>query len=433
MAKNNLFDQDLDLQGVASFVNASFETATTYPTAIASKTGGLYFNSTEKALRLNIDGSHWFSTVLFNGSSADVNYLAVFTPSTTNQISQFQGPDSGDALVQVSFDGSTNLIEANEINFTNFLDTAIYVDAVTNGDTRLVTSNAVFDAIAASATSLESIYLKLAGGSMTGDILITDYNRINFFDDTNYITSIDNSAVDINGKVLINLNIANNACLGISSTYLFPANTNVYDVGSSSKKFKDGYFGTTVFTPEVNGNGANLTLIGKDVAAKLVLDSNNVISYSNIIGDTANLRTLGASVNYWANLYSTIVTTNSLVLNSATGLTAVNAAIDDEALDTEIPTALSVWTLFHSIETIEGTAITDMEAVGLVTRHTAAIPYKSVSILYEENKSTINTITIHNTKKDDEITPDSAVKAFNDTPVLFLNSRLKNFFISTFL
>lgn len=65
MAKNNIFDQDIDLQGIAKILNLRLDVlSTAVGTGIDSKTGGAYFNSIDVNLRLNVDETNWYNTLL---------------------------------------------------------------------------------------------------------------------------------------------------------------------------------------------------------------------------------------------------------------------------------------------------------------------------------------------------------------------------------
>ena len=393
MAKDNLFDQDINLQGVSKIVNLRFDVLDSISgTPIQTKQGAAYFNTNEKSIRLNIDGTHWFSTVLFNGTPADVNYLAVFTPGTINQIEKLEGPDDGDALVQVSYDGSVSLVEPGTINFLNYLDEAIYVDSVINGDTRLVTSNAVYDYVQAAISSGTGDYLPLAGGTMLGDIIMNGVN-LTFKDmgDTYapiniYTTSAGELGSMFDAHLVVEFSDISSAMklvnyitgdfLLITDHGIFSDATAVSFCGTSDYPFTRGYI-NSAYVNTIYGNGisSKLTLIGGSNDTKIELGGDQVTVYDNILPSVNMSKNLGGASMRWQYGYFNYLKGFQLTLS--TGQTVIdisNTADIVEPASSSLLTESAIVSLFNTIKTIEGTDITDMSLVGMVTRYSGANP-----------------------------------------------------------
>ena len=381
MAKDNLFDQDINLQGVSKIVNLRFDVLDSISgTPIQTKQGAAYFNTNEKSIRLNIDGTHWFSTVLFNGTPADVNYLAVFTPGTINQIEKLEGPDDGDALVQVSYDGSVSLVEPGTINFLNYLDEAIYVDSVINGDTRLVTSNAVYDYVQAAISSGTGDYLPLAGGTMLGDI---NMNSHYIYLDDMYASSIYSSYGGVyltGGSVTLRL-ADSGSVLSLGETGFVPGGevtiglTGLTTFIGKYLPLTGGYF-DTVFTQTVSGNDHTLKLLGgSSNDTKIELGGDQVTVYDHLLPSVNMSKNLGGSSMRWQYGYFNYL--NGFQLKLSTGSTVIdisNTADIVEPASSSLLTESAIVSLFNTIKTIEGTDITDMSLVGMVTRYSGANP-----------------------------------------------------------
>ena len=112
MAKDNIFEQDLQLQGIAKILNLRLDVlASISGEPIAAKQGGLYFDSDEESLRVNVDGTNWYSTVLFNGASDDVATLPVIMADELNKVEKFMNPSTGPQLVYLDRTSEVKLIE----------------------------------------------------------------------------------------------------------------------------------------------------------------------------------------------------------------------------------------------------------------------------------------------------------------------------------
>lgn len=389
MAKDNLFDQDINLQGVSKIVNLRFDVLDSISgTPIQTKQGAAYFNTNEKSIRLNIDGTHWFSTVLFNGTPADVNYLAVFTPGTINQIEKLEGPDDGDALVQVSYDGSVSLVEPGTINFLNYLDEAIYVDSVINGDTRLVTSNAVYDYVQAAISSGTGDYLPLAGGTMSGNIGMQDnYIIFNTVDrEVIHVYAVENAESLFSCNLNIELTFGEQSYVNITTGFaatdielhispngIIPVTTvdaNSW-LGLASEPFKYSYI-TNIYTSIVSGNGSLLTLLGGAYNdTKIEIGGDQVTFYDHIYPNSTVTKDVGSGSTRWRNGYFSRLDAFQLYVNSTTAyVNEIVTTIDlENPSNYAIATESAVANLFGTIETITGVAITNMESVGMVTRY----------------------------------------------------------------
>lgn len=380
MAKDNIFEQDLQLQGIAKILNLRLDVLDSISgTPIAGKQGGLYFDSVEESLRVNVDGTNWFSAVLFNGLSDDVVTLPVFTADELNKVEKFINDGGVPQLLYLDRTSEVKLIE--KINFTHFLDptiiTADYTD-IAAGETLLPTAGAVYDYVTAALSTSTGDYLPLAGGEMVGNILMGSTFKINFFNTDHYIQGVDSDQLVINGKTRIFLNVNDGSRVVIANDVLYSAvTTNTYDLGKSTNKFKDGYFGTTVFTPKLSGNGALLTIVGGAIDdTKIEIGGDQVMFYDHIATSGIGTKDIGGGTNRWRYGYFNYVSAFRLYLNSTTDyISSIETAVDlADPNNLTIVTEKAIADLFETIETITGVAITDMEAVGMVTRFSGVNP-----------------------------------------------------------
>lgn len=371
MAKNR-FEEDLDLLGISKLVSATLESLTTpVGSPIATKTGGLFFNTVEKSISVNIDGSTWLNTVLFTGGSTAVDLLAVFTANQKNQIKKLTNSTGKSQIVCVDAAGTPYYV--NTLDFDNFLDSGLKAITIEDDSDLLATGDAVYEFVTAAIATNNSKYLPLAGGTMTGDIIMSGSENIQFNNVDNYISG-STTQLNIIGKSAINLNVNATSILQLTTTALKPYLTNTIDLGTTGSKYKVGYFEGSVNAPllayagnmGITATGGTITLTGNGQAV--------LLSTAGLYPNITNTTKLGDTSKYWSNTYSTIVTTGNIVLSGATALTSVDTTIDSGSTAAQIPTALAVWNLFATIEDITGTTITDMEDYGMVARYTGINP-----------------------------------------------------------
>ena len=393
MAKNNLFDQDLDLQGISKIINFRFDAVSSVSgTPIQSKQGAAFFSTDEKSIRVNIDGTHWFSTVLFNGTFADVNYLAVFTPGTINRIEKLEGPDDGDALVQVSYDGSTSLLLPNSINFINYLDTGIMTDTVIEDDTRLITSGGVYDYIASALTGTIGDYLPLAGGTMLGNIDLGG-TTLKFWEEYAtpelYLEEVDVGTYDL----VLSLNIEESFAIksyfdpsGSTNTIKISYNSIIPIKGVSSTT--DTYIGTplnpfdlgyvnSAYINTIYGNGisSKLTLIGGANDTKIELGGDQVTVYDHLLPSSHMSKNLGGASMRWQSGYFSYLEGYRLKLSTGAYVIDISTTADvADPSSSSLLTESAVVGLFNTIKTITGADVADITSVGLVNRFVGVNP-----------------------------------------------------------
>ena len=389
MAKNR-FEEDLDLLGISKLVSATLESLDT-PTGspIQNKTGGLFFNTVEKSISVNIDGTNWFNTVLFTGGSTAVDLLAVFTANQKNQIKKLTNSTGKSQIVCVDAAGTPYYV--NTLDFDNFLDSGLKAITIKDDSDLLATGDAVYEFVTAAIATNNSKYLPLAGGTMTGSILMTAAVPIHL-DNTDNFVSGSTVALNLAGKSYTSFILNNAEALRLLPTSLRPAVTNTIDLGTTTLGFKSGYFASSVYSPyyayagnmTISATGGSISFVGNSQIVKL--------STAGFYPNTTNITKLGDTSYYWSNTYTTEITTNSIKLPGATALTSVDTTIDNGSTVAQIPTALAVWNLFATIEDITGTTITDMGDYGMVARYTGINPE---NYLLQANNTWINKTSVN--------------------------------------
>lgn len=118
----------------------------------------------------------------------------------------------------------------------------------------------------------------------------------------------------LSGADVVMATTAGNVILGIFAGHpsLLPNGNNLADIGSLTKSWRNGYFGTTVFTPAINNAGANIN-----------------ITSSRLQPSATNSTDLGFSTNVWRNgffgteVFTPVVTSLSgnLALSGGSSLT----------------------------------------------------------------------------------------------------------------
>ena len=375
MAKDNLFEQDLNLQGIAKIINLRLDALTSLDSSspIYDKIGGTYFNTLEDSIRVRTaDG--WYSAVLYNGGLDENQVLCVFKPNEYNKVERFITREVSPRLLAIDVDSSPYLVEF--VNFTNFLNPEIFVDSVTNGDSRLVTSNAVYDYVATAISGLTGDYLPLAGGTMSGAIYM-DTNAVFF-----------GASASISGSYTMRL-MANqvqilfteggefnfvNAGFAPGDKVDFHASQNGY-LGYVVP-FIAGYI-NNIYTRTVSGNGSLLTLLGGAYNdTKVEIGGDQVTFYDHIYPSSTVTKDVGSGSTRWRNGYFSRLDAFQLYVNSTTAY--VNEIVTTIDLvnpsNNAIATESAVARLFGTIETITGVTITDMESVGMVTRFSGSNP-----------------------------------------------------------
>lgn len=394
MAKDNLFEQDLNLQGIAKIINLRLDALTSLDSSspIYDKVGGAYFNTLEDSIRVKTaDG--WYSTVLYNGGLDENQVLCVFKPNEYNKVERFITREVAPRLLAIDVDSSPYLVEF--VNFTNFLDPDIFVDAVINNDTRLVTSNAVYDYVASAISGLTGDYLPLAGGIMSGNIVMQDNyivfnseidrNPVNIYAANNPISMFDsNLNIELNSGYKQNyINVTSDLGETDGELHIFPCGIVPINISPAVSYLGDAehYFGygyiTNLYSTRVSGNGELLTLIGgKYDDTRIEIGGNQVTFYDSIYPSTTVTKDMGSGSTRWRNGYFSNLYTFQLYVNSTTAyVDEIVTTIDLVSPSNHaIATEGAVARLFGTIETITGVAITDMETVGMVTRFSGSNP-----------------------------------------------------------
>lgn len=392
MAKDNLFEQDLNLQGIAKIINLRLDALTSLDSSspIYDKIGGTYFNTLEDSIRVRTaDG--WYSAVLYNGGLDENQVLCVFKPNEYNKVERFITREVAPRLLAIDIDSSPYLVEF--VNFTNFLDPAIFVDAVTNNDSRLVTSNAVYDYVATAISGLTGDYLPLAGGTMSGNIGMQDnYIIFNTVDrEVIHVYAVENAESFVSCNLNIELSFAENSYVNITTGFaatdielhispngIIPVTTvdaNSW-LGSASAPFKYSYI-TNIYTSIVSGNGSLLTLLGGAYNdTKVEIGGDQVTFYDHLYPSSTVTKDVGSGSTRWRNGYFSRLDAFQLYVNSTTAY--VNEIVTTIDLvnpsNNAIATETAVANLFGTIETITGVTITNMESVGMVTRFSGSNP-----------------------------------------------------------
>ena len=374
MAKDNLFEQDINLQGVAKIINLRLDAIASLDpfSPIYNKIGGVYFNTEEDSVRVKTaDG--WYSTVLYNGGLDENQVLCVFKPNEYNKVERFITREVAPRLLAIDVDSSPYLVEF--VNFTNFLDPGIFVDSVINNDTRLVTSNAVYDYVATAISGLSGDYLPLAGGTMSGSINMGT-NAVSFGDYSAYISG--NTTLSLMANA-INIFFSEGGEFNFTNAGFVPGSKVDFSASQNGYlgyvvPFIAGYI-TNIYTSIVSGNGASLTLLGGAYNdTKVEIGGDQVTFYDHLYPSSTVTKDIGSGSTRWRNGYFSRLDAFQLYVNSTTAY--VNEIVTTIDLVTPsnyaIATESAVANLFGTIETITGVAITNMESVGMVTRYSGA-------------------------------------------------------------
>ena len=347
------FENDLDLRGKVKLINTVLQSEANLPSPLANKIGGIYYNTTDKNIRVNTEGtSTWFNTLLWSSTTYAGTALPIFSNAKKGYIENLPN-SSSNKFVYLDTLGQPTLKQYVDFNW---LDPAIRTDdaaEITNGGTKLPNANAVYDFVTSAISTATGSYLPLAGGTMAGNITMSSGNRVIFNVADNYIVG-SSTALSLVGKTSLTFKVGTTDYLSLTATGLIPFNNSTYMLGSSSKYFNTAYI-TTVVTNIVEG-----TTLGLNDSTSLTLTASSKSIFFNdgeFSPTTTGVISLGTSSKLWTNVYSSVLTTSSIVLSGATGLTSVATTITSISHPTTaIPTADAVWNLFDTIDPFNTTA-----------------------------------------------------------------------------
>lgn len=363
------FENDLDLRGKVRLLNALLQTDTINPTLIASKESAIYFNTTDENIRLNVDGTNWYNTLVYKQPVSTYTALPVISANKLGYVTPLAN-SSNSKFVYLDSNGQPAL--QRYVDF-NWIDPTIITDNVSqviNGGTRLVDADILYNYVTTAISTATGSYLPLAGGTMAGNIGMSTNKKVTFYGTDSYIYGYDADTLQLNGKVTTIFSVGGINELSLTSAALSPATDNGLALGTSSYKYSTAYIATIYTTVIRSLPSFNLNFVSTPPYTINFSTGTTsiIISATSVATAITNTMTLGTSSFYWTNTYTTTLTTNSIVLSGATGLTSVATAITSISHPTTaIPTADAVWNLFDSIDPFNTTA----DSYGTVATNTA--------------------------------------------------------------
>lgn len=349
------FENDLDLRGKVRLLNALLQTDTINPTLIDSKESAIYFNTTDENIRLNVDGTNWYNTLVYKQSVSTYTALPIISANKLGYVAPLAN-SSNSKFVYLDSNGQPAL--QRYVDF-NWIDPTIRTDdsaEITNGGTKLPNANAVYDFVTSAISTATGSYLPLAGGTMAGNITIPTANKIIFDNVSTYISgtglglrlySIGQTDFYVNGSIIYT----------VDETGITPQTSGVTLGSGPGTLWLASYIETMYATTITGMSGGKVTISPEDVLELSGEEGDGLTLYEKALLPVTDVDfTLGSSSKKFSNFYSSVVTTASIVLSGATGLTAVSTTISGSSLNTQIPTALAVWNLFDSIDPFNTTA-----------------------------------------------------------------------------
>jgi hypothetical protein len=349
------FDSSIDLRGTGRLLNAMLETNSSNPTLLGGSTdiGGIYFNTDDANIRVKTGASTWYDTLLYTPSTAAFKRLPVLSSGAYGYVEALTNSSSSKF---VYLDSAGEIKLAQYITFEQIEGTDI-VTTITNSDSVLPTSGAVYDYVASAISALGN-YLPLAGGTMAGNITIPTSYKIIFDNASTYIQgtglglrlySIGQTDFYVNGSIVYT----------VDETGITPQTTGVTLGSGPGTLWLAGYIETIYATTITGMSGGKVTISPEDVLELSGEEGDGLTLYEKALLPVTDVDfTLGSSSKKFSNFYSSVVTTASIVLSGATALTSVNTDITATHTDAQIPTALAVWNLFNTIQPIDTTTET---------------------------------------------------------------------------
>ena len=162
----------------------------------------------------------------------------------------------------------------------------------------------------------------------------------------------------------------------ITDHSIFSDATAVSFCGTSDYPFTRGYINSAyIDTVYGNGTSSKLTLIGGSNDTKIELGGDQVTVYDHLLPSVNMSKNLGGSSMRWQYGYFNYL--NGFQLKLSTGSTVIDISNTADIVDpasSSLLTESAIVSLFNTIKTIEGTDITDMSLVGMVTRYAGTNP-----------------------------------------------------------
>ena len=354
------FESDLDLRGKVKLINAILQSSTSNPTLIASKEAAIYFNSTDENIRVNVDGTNWYNTLVYKQTVSTYTALPIISANKLGYVAPLTNSTSN-KFVYLDVNGQPTLKQY--IDF-NWLDPTIWTNSssdIVDSGTKLPNANAVYDFVTSAISTATGSYLPLAGGTMAGNITIPTANKIIFDNVSTYISgtglglrlySIGQTDFYVNGSIIYT----------VDETGITPQTSGV-TLGSGPGTLWLASYIETMYATTITGmsggmSGGKVTISPEDVLELSGEEGDGLTLYEKDLLPVTDVDfTLGSSSKKFSNFYSSVVTTASIVLSGATGLTSVATAITSISHPTTaIPTADAVWNLFDTIDPFNTTA-----------------------------------------------------------------------------